>query len=236
VDTPGGFNPDLTYATMTDFDGNSYGTIAIGDQTWMAENLKVTHYADGTAISLVTVESEWDALEYTAKAYCWYDNMTEYSDTIGALYTWAAAMNGAESSVSIPSGVQGVCPDGWHIPSDAEWKTVEIFLGMSETDADNSDWRGTDEGAQLKETGYSHWEGAITGGSNSSGFTALPGGFRGVEGEFFSEGQYGTFWTATGQSGTEKAWYRALYYNKETSYRQYNYMSQGFSVRCVKDE
>lgn len=236
IDTPGGFNPDLTYGTMTDYDGNSYGTIVLGEQTWMAENLKVTHFADGTAIPLVTGESEWDALESTSLAYCWYDNMIEYKDTTGALYTWTAAMNGAESTMAIPSGVQGVCPDGWHLPSDEEWKSMEIFLGMSQTEADLTDWRGTDEGSQLKETGFSHWEGALTGGSNSSGFTAIPGGFRGVKGEFFSVGQYGTFWTATGESGTEKAWYRALYFDNDEAYRQYNYMSQGFSVRCVKDE
>lgn len=236
VDTPGGFNPDLTYGTVTDIDGNSYGTIAIGDQIWMAENLKVTHYADGSVIPLVTDESEWDALESDGKAYCWYDNLTEYSDTSGALYTWAAAMNGTASSDSIPSGVQGVCPDGWHIPADAEWKALEMFLGMSQAAADSYDWRGTDEGVQLKETGFSHWVGATTGGTNSSGFTAIPGGFRGAKGVFYSLGQYATFWTATGESGTDKAWYRTLYYDYETVYRQYNYMSQGFSVRCVKDE
>lgn len=236
IDTPGGFNPDLTYGTMTDYDGNSYGTIAIGSQTWMAENLKVTHFADGTAIPLVSVESEWDALESTGLAYCWYDNMIEYKDTAGALYTWAAAMNGAESTMAIPSGVQGVCPDGWHLPSDEEWKSMEIFLGMSQAEADSYDWRGTDEGTQLKETGFSHWDGSITGGSNTSGFTAIAGGFRGIQGEFFSEGQYGAFWTATSQSETEKAWYRTLYYDNDEIYRQYNYMSQGFSVRCVEDE
>lgn len=235
VDTPGGFNPDLTYGTVSDIDGNSYGTIAIGDQIWMAENLKVTHYANGSVIPLVTDESEWDALESDGMAYCWYDNLIEYSDTCGALYTWAAALNGMAGSDSVPSGVQGVCPDGWHIPADAEWKVLEMFLGMSQADADIYDWRGTDEGGQLKETGFSHWDGATAGGTNSSGFTAIPGGFRGVKGVFYSVGQYATFWTATGESGTDKAWYRTLYYDHETVYRQYNHMSQGFSVRCVFD-
>jgi uncharacterized protein (TIGR02145 family) len=235
VDTEGGFNPDLTYGTVTDFDGNSYGTIAIGDQVWMAENLKVTHYSDGSDIPEVTGESEWEALEANGKAWSWYENLAEYGDTSGALYTWAAVMNGAESSNAVPSGVQGVCPAGWHIPSDAEWKRLETFLGMSQESADNYDWRGTDEGLQLMETGFTHWDLAGSGGTNSSGFTAIPGGFRGTKGVFYSFGQYATFWTATGLSGTDKAWYRSLFYDNHKIYRQYNFMKQGFSVRCVMD-
>jgi uncharacterized protein (TIGR02145 family) len=236
VDTHGGFNSNLTYGTVTDIDGNSYGTIVIGDQTWMAENLKVTRYADESDIPMLGEESQWNALASDGKAWCWYDNQIEYSDTSGALYTWAAAMNGTESSIANPSGVQGVCPDGWHLPSDAEWKILEMFLGMSQADADNYDWRGTGEGGQLKETGFSHWDDAFTGGDNSSGFTAIPGGFRSAKGVFYSAGQYATYWTATEESGTDKAWYRSLYYENETIYRQYNFMSQGFSVRCVKND
>ena len=126
VDTEGGFNPDLTYGTVTDIDGNNYGTIAIGDQVWMAGNLKVTRYSDGSDIPMVTGESEWAALDIDGKAWSWYENLAEYGDTSGALYTWAAVMNGAASSEAIPSGVQGVCPAGWHLPSDAEWKILEM--------------------------------------------------------------------------------------------------------------
>jgi len=235
VDSPGGFNPDLSYGTLSDIDGNTYGTIEIGDQTWMAENLKVTHYADGSAIPLVTGEAEWEALAADAKAYCWYDNLSEYSDTTGALYTWAAAMNGLPGVDTIPSGIQGVCPDGWHMPSDSEWKVLEKTLGMSQAQADNYDWRGNDEGGQLKELGFSNWESPNTGASNSSGFTALPGGFRGNKGVFYSLGKYATFWTTHDQKGTDKAWYRTLYYGNERVYRQYNFKNQGFSVRCVQD-
>jgi uncharacterized protein (TIGR02145 family) len=144
-------------------------------------------------------------------------------------------MKGAESIDAIPSGVQGVCPDGWHIPSDSEWKVLEMFLGMSQVEADKNDWRGTDQGIQLKETGFSHWDRALSGGSNSSGFTAIPGGFRDNKGAFYSVGQYATFWTSTGQSGTDRAWYRSIFFDNEKVYRQYNYMNQGFSVRCVQD-
>ena len=235
VDTEGGFNPDLAYGTVTDIDGNSYGTIAIGDQVWMAENLKVTRYSDGSDVPEVTGASEWEALGTDGKAWSWYENLAEYGDTSGVLYTWAAAMNGAESSEAVPSGVQGVCPAGWHFPSDAEWKILEMFLGMSQESADNNDWRGTDEGVQLMETGFTHWDVAGSGGTNSSGFTAIPGGFRGTKGAFYSFGQYAPFWTATGQGSTDKAWYRSLFYDNDKVYRQYNFMKQGFSVRCVMD-
>lgn len=235
VDVPGGLNPDLTYGTLSDIDGNSYGSIEIGDQVWMAENLRVTHYADGSAIPQVSDDSEWAALLSTSKAYSWYDNAIEYGDTCGTLYTWAAAMNGAAGNDLLPSGVQGVCPDGWHIPSDGEWKALEMFLGMSQEEADNHEWRGSDEGGQLKETGFSHWEMPNTGALNSSGFTAVPGGFRSTKGTFHSLGDYALYWTSSEDSETNNAWYRTLNYIKEVVYRNSNYKNQGFSVRCVAD-
>jgi uncharacterized protein (TIGR02145 family) len=235
LDDPGGLNPDLSYGTLTDIDGNTYGSIAIGEQIWMAENLKVTHYADGSAIPEVSDEVVWDGMSALVDAYCWYDNQAVYGDTAGALYTWAAAMNSAVSSDVIPSGVQGVCPDGWHLPGDAEWKNLEMYLGMSLADADNHDWRGTDEGGQLKEIGFSTWEVPNVGAENSSGFTAVPGGFRNMKGKFYSYGEYAAFWTAREEEGTDKAWYRALTYDDDVVYRQYNYKNQGLSVRCVKD-
>jgi uncharacterized protein (TIGR02145 family) len=235
LDTPGGLNPDLSYGSVSDIDGNTYGTIEIGTQFWMAENLKVSHYADGTPITQISGEAEWNAMTADVQAYCWYNNLSEYSDTSGALYTWAAAMNGELSIDTIPSGVQGVCPDGWHLPSDAEWKVLEMFLGMSQTDADSYDWRGSDEGAQLKETGFSNWAFPNSGGSNSSGFTAVPGGFRNAKGLFYSIDQSAAFWSTLAEEGTENAWYRTLNFDKELVYRQYNDKRLGFSVRCVKD-
>ncbi len=120
--------------TVADYDGNTYKTIKIGKQWWMAENLKVTHYDDGTAISLVTSDTAWASLgnNSTDKAYCYHSNNENgEKDTYGALYTWAAAMNGAGSSSANPSGTQGVCPTGWHLPSDKEWKQLEMYLGMT---------------------------------------------------------------------------------------------------------
>ena len=239
IDLVGGFNPDLTYGTMSDVDGNSYATIQIGDQVWMAENLKVTHYADGTPIPEVSSAEGWAALTPVPElqAYCWYDNISTNGDTAGALYNWAAAVKGEAGSAMVPSGIQGVCPDGWHLPSDGEWKLLEESLGMNQTDVDKVEWRGSDEGGQLKEVGFSSWQMPNVGGSNTSGFTAIPGGFRSNSGIFYSFHQYASYWTATGsQADEEMAWYRTLYFNTEQVYRQYNIKTQGFSVRCVKDQ
>jgi len=235
MDVTGGLNPDLTYGEVTDHDGNSYATLKIGEQTWMAENLRVTHYADGSAIPLVTDGTVWEMLESSEKAYCWYENQDGNGDSYGGLYTWAAVMNGAIGGDENLVGIQGICPDGWHLPGDAEWKELEMFLGMSQDQADKPDWRGTNEGGQIKERGFSHWEAPNTGGNNSSGITVIPGGFRSPKGGFYSLGKDAAFWSSDEEATTDKAWYRTLNFEKEKIYRHYNDKNQGLSVRCVKD-
>ena len=157
-------------------DSQVYKTVKIGSQWWMAENINATSYPDNTP------------LEYGVD-YFWYDNdFVGYPPTYGTLYTWSAAMNGAESSDLIPSGVQGICPDGWHLPSDSEWKEMEMYLGMDPADINETSWgRGTDEGNKLKEPDITHWSSPNTGANNSSGFTALPGGLRSSNGHFLPE-------------------------------------------------
>jgi uncharacterized protein (TIGR02145 family) len=153
-----GFGDEFTFktlwdgATVQDYNGNSYQTIQIGEQVWMQENLKATYYANGDPLQYI--EIGWDTLGVSDRAYCWNDGN---GDTYGALYTWAAATNDTSSNL-IPSGVQGVCPNGWHIPSDEEWKQLEAFLGMSLSDLDKISWRGTDQGTQLKTGGASEFE------------------------------------------------------------------------------
>ncbi len=223
------------YGSVTDYDGNIYPTVLIGSQTWMAENLKTTRYADGSTIPLVEDTSAWNALTTTDKAYSWYDNSTSNRDTYGGLYTWAAAMNGAGSSSSNPSGIQGVCPSGWHLPSDEEWKELEMYLGMSQAEADDIGWRGSDEGGKLKEAGTTHWYDPNIGATNESGFTALPGGLRYDGGSFINLGYYADFWTAT-EDAASYAWYRGLSYDGADVLRlNYYYKNYGFSVRCVGD-
>ena len=208
---------------LTDYDGNVYKTVKIGNQIWMAENLKVTHYADGTAIPLVESSTSWDALGYTDKAMCYYDNSTTNADTYGALYTWSAAMNSDTSSTANPSGIQGACPDGWHLPSDAEWTELVNFIA--------DDGYSDQEGTALK---------SITGwyndgnGTDNYGFRTLPAGYRQYYGTFYNLSHYATFWSATEYYDSD-AWYRRLYYNYSDVRRYDINKNFGSSVRCVKD-
>ena len=118
--------------TVTDIDGNVYNTVKIGNQCWMSENLKVTKYSDGSPIPHVIDPIEWAGIynKDTNYAYCYYNNNANgEADIYGALYNWAAAMGkNTLSSNSNPSGVQGVCPDGWHLPSNSEWTELENYL------------------------------------------------------------------------------------------------------------
>ncbi len=144
-------NPALTYDSIADIEGNVYMTIQIGSQTWMAENLKTTLYNDGTVIPNVTDDTQWVNLQ--TGAYRWYMNdEEEYKDRYGALYNWYTVRNGK------------LCPAGWHVPGDEEWKKLEMELGMTQVDA--NDWgefpgimpRGTDQGTQLKSVrGWMQW-------------------------------------------------------------------------------
>ena len=232
-DADGGFYSPTD--TITDYDGNVYQTVLIGNQIWMAENLRTTHYADGTAIPKVITNTEWENLTTTDKAYCWYTNDSSiYAQSYGALYTWAAVMNGATSSDSNPSGVQGVCPDGWHLPSDDEWKELEMYLGMSQAEADNTGNRGTDEGGKLKEESGSYWEPPNTGATNESGFTAIPGGFRNIDGVYYSLYFLTAFFSST-EYDSGNAWSRTLTNTSSQVERAGNYKKYGFSVRCLKD-
>ena len=136
--------------TVIDIDDNIYRTVVIGEQTWMAENMRATRYADGSPIPMVEEDVVWEGMTPSDRAYCWYENDPENGGYYGALYSWAAASN----SDGLSEGpVQGVCPEGWHLPDDEEWKQLEKHLGMSPEAADAIDWRGTDEGGKLKSSG-----------------------------------------------------------------------------------
>jgi uncharacterized protein (TIGR02145 family) len=199
--------------TVTDYNGNIYNTVQIGTQCWMKENLKTTHYRNGTPIPNVTNNSTWVGL--TSGAYCWYNNdYATYGATYGALYNWYAVDNS-----------NGLCPTGWHVPTDAEWTILTNFLGGQSV-----------AGGPLKGTGTAHWNSPNTGATNSSGFTALPGGERNyVNGNFASIGNNGFWWSSTAHS-TTNAWSRMLYYHGSSVFRSSTYKrGTGFSVRCVRD-
>ena len=216
-------------------DGQVYNIVRIGKQWWMAENLNATKYSNGTPLVDGTGAGDITG-DYTTKYFFWdNDDSATYAPTYGALYTWVAAMNGAASSDDNPSGVQGVCPCGWHLPSDSELKELEMFLGMSQADADGSLWRGTDEGGKLKEKGILHWADPNTGATNSSGFTALAGGARSENGNFLDISLQTAFWTCT-ETSSSSTWIRSLGYSNSEVYRAGNSLKDnGFSVRCLRD-
>jgi uncharacterized protein (TIGR02145 family) len=201
------------YNKVTDVEGNSYNTITIGTQTWMAENLKTTKLNDGTNIALVTSSATWGTL--STPAYCWFNNdEASYKVTYGALYNWYTANTGK------------LCPSGWHIPNNTEWTTLTDYLGGQSI-----------AGGKLKETGTAHWTTPNTGATDEVYFTGLPAGARGGAGDFNIIGNYGYWWTANAHSvDPEYAWGFVLAYNSIAVIRaDYYYKRDGFSVRCVKN-
>jgi uncharacterized protein (TIGR02145 family) len=220
--------------SVSDIDGNSYRTIKVGEQEWMAENLKVTRYADGSAIPYKESKSAWDDLTPGDKAYCWYYNSTMNKSRYGGIYSWAAATRGQSGPDTIPSGIQGICPNGWHLPSDAEWRQLETDLGMNPATVHDRGWRGEEEGGKLKESGTMHWYKPNTGALNKLGFTALPGGLRLDTGAFFGITGNAFFWSATDSDGGH-AWGRYLNYVNADINRYFYKKVYGLSVRCVKD-
>lgn len=197
-------------------DSNSYSTVQIGSQCWMAENLNV-----GTRIN----GNIYQANNGTIEKYCMY-NDTNHCDIYGGLYQWFEMMQ-----YETGSGVQGICPDGWHLPTDSEWKGLEIELGMSQGAANATGWRGTVEGEKMKST--SGWNGNGN-GTNSSGFNALPGGDVTSSGSFYGFLSFGHWWSSSEVSGTP-AWYRSLSYDRDQVARNYISKAYGFSVRCIKN-
>jgi uncharacterized protein (TIGR02145 family) len=208
------YGNQVTFTTQypaVDADGNNYNSVVIGNQEWMAENLKTTRYDDGTPVAPVTDNSGWENLTYGA--YCWYDNEINNKNTWGALYNWYAVTD-----------THKLCPTGWHVPDDTEWMQLIDFLGGELV-----------AGGKMKETGTSHWANPNTGATNTSGFTGLPGGIRGGFGGFYNVDNLGYFWSSTSFS-TGNAWCKALYYNAEDIGNAPFPKSFGFSIRCIRDK
>lgn len=194
--------------TVTDIDGNIYKTIKIGNQVWMAENLKTTRYNDGTPIPNVTDNNEWSKLK--TGAFCYYDNDSEYNTIYGKLYNWYAV------------GTGKLAPKGWHVPSDDEWKTLTTYLGGEEI-----------AGGKMKSTQY--WQSPNVGASNSSGFNGLPGASRTYnKGMYTVFGYYGFFWSSENCSYSD-TYIRMLDSHLSDAYKLAHFKASGFSVRCIKD-
>ena len=213
-----GYGNQYSFITpVTDVEGNVYKTVVIGTQVWMAENLKTTRFNDGASISLVTDNIEWG--NQNSPGYCWLNNDFNNKNNCGGMYNWYAVNNGK------------LCPDGWHVPSDEDFKILEIHLGMSQSEANAMLWRGTNQGEQLKNT--SGWPSGDN-GTNTSGFSALPGGFRKETGEFVEYITDATWWTSTGLDANN-SWMRGVRAGYSQVGRNYKYKNNGLSVRCVKN-
>lgn len=195
---------------VTDFDGNEYDTVVIGTQVWLKQNLKVTHYNDGMPIPNVTADSIWSALTTGARSY--YDNDSlAYDSVYGPLYNWYVVAS------------NNICPLGWHVSTNAEWQTLETYLGGIGV-----------AGGELKEAGVEHWSAPNSGASNSTGFTGLPGGVRTNSGVYDFMNENGMWWTSTPYNST-MSWTTYLYYLNAAVDHNPCYFKYGLSVRCVKD-
>ncbi len=215
--------------TVTDIDGNVYATVIIGNQVWMAENLKTTKYNDGTDIPNITDAHEWG--HPSLDAYCWYDNDSNNGNIYGALYKWQAVNIGK------------LCPVGWHVPTDEEWIELENYLADNGYNYDGSTGGGCVKIAKAlsNDSGWrnSTSEGAVGNADfpeyrNKSGFAALPAGTRYSNGNFNNIGNYSFWWSAT-EYCTYNAWLKGVgsdFSDVESfHYNKHN----GFSVRCVRD-
>jgi uncharacterized protein (TIGR02145 family) len=205
-------NINFIFVACTDGDFNNYPVVTIGTQTWMAENLKTTKYNDGTAIPNVTDNTTWSTT--TSGAYCDYFNTPTYSATYGRLYNWYAVAS---------ANPKKVCPAGWHVPTDAQLTTLTTYLGGEGV-----------AGGKLKETGTTNWLTPNTGATNTTNFTALPGGYRSTTGTFGLIGNTGYWWSATAGSSTY-SWYYYMYFGNGTLKRLDHENHIGSSVRCLKD-
>jgi uncharacterized protein (TIGR02145 family) len=194
--------------TVTDTDGNVYNAVTIGTQVWMVENLKTTHYNDGTSIPLVTDPTAWGNL--TTPGYCWYNDSVPYGNSYGALYNWHAVNTGK------------LAPIGWHVPTDSDWTVLYTYI--DEPDA----------GGLLKDTGTTYWSSPNTGATNTTGFTALPGGYRDPSGAFGGIGGLGYWWSSTADGGPTRGFGLATH---STNFIFVNFNEvYGLSVRCIRNK
>jgi uncharacterized protein (TIGR02145 family) len=214
--------------SILDIDSNVYRIVKIGNQWWMAENLKVKRFRNGDNIAFLyqSTNQQWASME--TAGFCYINDYPQTST--GPLYNWFAV-----------SDSRGIAPEGWHVSTDEDWKELEQYIGMNQTEADHLSWRGKMEGNKLKSTQYPYqyinWViSENIQNTNEYGFSALPGSCRIFNGDWGEPGSryMGFWWTLSEKSGNE-AWYRYLDYNYSGVFRFYGQKTYGFSVRCVKD-
>jgi uncharacterized protein (TIGR02145 family) len=203
--------------SVSDIEGNKYSIVSIGSQVWLKENLRSTKLNDGTIIPYVTENNRWNDL---SMKYTWLGNDSSFSETYGAIYNGFVATSGK------------ICPVGWHVPADAEWKTLEQFLGLPANDSSKIDMRGTYEGLKLKsDTGWINNGNGI----DMYGFSGLPGGYRHPFGSFTNPGETGQWWSSSKHQKFDYLWSRSLRYDASGISRTNTGMQYGCSIRCIKD-
>jgi uncharacterized protein (TIGR02145 family) len=208
-------------STIKDIDGNKYKTVKIGEQDWMAENLRVTRYNNGDSIS--NGEKIGDYSDEIEPEYMFvYNDNASYANTYGRLYTWIVTID-----------ERNVCPTGWHVPNDKEWTELELFLGLSILDtAKICDLNNNISG--ILKSKSNTWLSPNLGATNESKFSAMPAGYR-RRYNFDKLGKFACFWSSSSHD-YKNSWYRHLYNDKEGVCRTYNLKNYGFSVRCIKDK
>ena len=206
------FNSSKNYGSVTDFDGNTYKTIKIGDQTWMAENLRVTHYRNGAAIPNIKDTTQW--ANQTEGVWCNYNNTEDLTAiaTYGRLYNWFATQD-----------TRNIAPSGWRVADVIDWEILIENLGGD-----------TIASKHLKETGILHWDGPNN-ADNSSGFTALPGGRKYRNKNFKDITYYSDYWTSSLFSDVSAPFLFLFTWNDDLVYKGMNYKVNGYSIRCIKE-
>jgi len=211
-------NVEAQTESITDIQGNTYKIIAIGEQWWMTENLKVSQYANGDDIPHISDGNDW--ANTSTGAYCYYKNDTENIERYGNLYNWYTVHDD-----------RGICPEGWHVASDKDWMTMEKHLGMSATEADRmTAWRGTDEGNRLKSESF--------GGTDTSSFSVLGSGYRDPDGVYKALGTDSDYWTSTSYSnkGQTEGVLHGFLNTSPKVVRNFHLPGYGFCVRCIRDK
>lgn len=203
--------------TPLGYQGYDYSTVQIGGQCWFSENLRSEDYRNGETISAGLSADEWGNSPTGAVAS--FQESVDSLEVYGRLYNWFAVVDS-----------RGLCPSNWHVATDDEWKELEMSLGMSPEDTDGTYWRGSDQGTQLKSSNGWREDGD---GTNTSGFSALPGGFRTAEGEFIDTYGNGYWWSSS--ASNSNAWSRHLDWVDSRVYRLLHSQNRGYSVRCLKD-
>ena len=223
-------------ATVSDYDGNIYNTVQIGNQCWMKENLKSIHYSDGTAMVNGTGVGNITG-DYITQYYFNYNDNPSNSEIYGRLYSWTAMLKGDICTGSM-APKQGACPTGWHIPNELELSALEgevdAVYGIGDSEWDMSGDIGSNVGGELKDTTSGIWDSPNSGATNSSGFSALPGGYRMSTGAYLYSGKNAYLWSACGNC-SYYGWFRKISYNKTTIYKDFINKSVALSVRCIKD-